>query len=164
MSEGGGYNPFLEAEKEKGRPSVIYDYCRKALEQGHEECIWICMKRGGKWIAQDIKLEESSFPIRVDELRKIFSWWKRYSFYSAVGVKEVMIRFMSYDSTKNKITVVVTDFNYDELQNGIVESIEHALESGFEPGTCGVDIRGESACEKVAGTFCLNTKDNGFEC
>lgn len=70
---------------------------------------------------------------------------------------------MSYDSTKNKITVVVTDFNYDELQNGIVESIEHALESGFEPGTCGVDIRGESACEKVAGTFCLNTKDNGFD-
>jgi hypothetical protein len=49
------------------------------------------MKRGGKWIAQDIKLEESSLPIRVNELRKIFSWWKQYSFYSAVGVKEVMV-------------------------------------------------------------------------
>lgn len=69
---------------------------------------------------------------------------------------------MSYDSTKNKITVVVTDFDYDRLQNDIAESIEHALESGFEPLTCGVDVRGESACEEVAGTFCVNTKDDAF--
>ena len=111
--EGGGYNPFLEAEEEEGRPSVVYDYCRKALEQGHKECIWICMKRGGKWIAQDIKLEESSFPIRVDELRKIFSWWKRYSFYSAVGVKEAMVNIVIqilYPPRFIRLTIWLTRF------------------------------------------------------
>jgi hypothetical protein len=52
------------------------------------------MKRNGKWTAQDIQLEKSSLPIRLDELRKIFSWWKQYSFYSAIGVKEIMVNLL----------------------------------------------------------------------
>ncbi|KAL4887787.1 hypothetical protein BDV59DRAFT_189941 [Aspergillus ambiguus] len=153
-----GYHHFRDAEKEEGRPSVLYDYCKNALDQGHENCIWICMKNGGKWIAQDIRLEESSLPIRLNELRKIFSWWKQYSFYSAIGVREIMIRFMSYDSAKNEIIVVVTDFNYNELRNSIEDSIDYIYESGFETDTCGVSIHGRSSCDEPNYSSCPNTR------
>ncbi len=81
------HSPDVEA----GRPSVIKDYCLEAINEGHTKCIWVCMKRGRKWIAKDIKLEAWDSPLGVYDLRKMCGWWKRHSLYSAVGVKEVMV-------------------------------------------------------------------------
>ena len=41
-------------EKAKGRLSIISGYCREAINQGHERCVWLCFKRNGKVIARDV--------------------------------------------------------------------------------------------------------------
>jgi hypothetical protein len=92
-------NPDLPAEPilrrsldfERCRPSVIKDYCLQAIKEGHTKCIWLCMRRGKKWIAKDVKDGVWDSPLGVHELRKMCGWWKRHSLYSAVGVKEVMV-------------------------------------------------------------------------
>jgi hypothetical protein len=53
------------------------------------ECIWVCFKRGQRWIAKDVQLSER--PLGVYELRKLSGWWKRHSLFSAVGVREVKV-------------------------------------------------------------------------
>lgn len=74
-----------------GKQSVVKHYCLQAIKEGHTKCIWLCMKRGRRWIAKDIKLEACDSPLGVGELRKMCGWWKRHSLYSVVGVKEVMV-------------------------------------------------------------------------
>lgn len=77
--------------EESGLPSVVADYCQQALKNGHEECIWLCMKRGGRFIAKDIPLNTDECTVGLEDIRKRSSWWKRHSLYSAVGVKEVLV-------------------------------------------------------------------------
>lgn len=77
--------------KERGRPSVIAEYCRQAIENGHEECICLCMKRGRRFIVKDILLKTDGHTIGLYDIRKRCSWWKRHSLYSAVGVKEILV-------------------------------------------------------------------------
>jgi hypothetical protein len=94
MTEGGPIelNQFPEVAEENGRKSELYDYCKEANDQGYTECIWVCFRRSHRWLARDLRLNASLDSIHLDELRKIFGWWKRHSFYSTVGVKEVMVR------------------------------------------------------------------------
>ncbi|KAJ6059706.1 uncharacterized protein N7446_000357 [Penicillium canescens] len=75
-----------------GRPSTIHDYCLKANREGRTKCIWICMKKGRRWIAKDISVEKTGYVLGIPELRKQCSWWKRHSLFSVVGVKEIMNR------------------------------------------------------------------------
>jgi hypothetical protein len=85
-------NPF-DLRHNEGKPSVIHDYCEGSIKAGSQRCVWICMKNGGKWIAKDIPIMEGeSQTIGVYKLRAIRGWWKRYSLYSATGVKEVKVR------------------------------------------------------------------------
>ncbi|KAL4786931.1 hypothetical protein BJX76DRAFT_64358 [Aspergillus varians] len=139
------FNPFLKAEEEDGRPSVLNEYCKKALDRDDVECFWVCFRRSHRWLAKDMKLDASSDSIRLDELRKIFGWWKRRSFYSTVGVKEVMIRFLSC-SAKDEIGVAVIDFDYAGIQRDLDKSINFHLEKDIEHLECGVNIKGEASC------------------
>jgi hypothetical protein len=75
---------------EHGKPSVIKSYCEQVGNHG-KECIWLCMQRGRKWIAKDIKLEIENQPLGIYELRKQCGWWKRHSMFSVVGVKEIKV-------------------------------------------------------------------------
>jgi hypothetical protein len=75
---------------EHGKPSVIKSYCEQIGNHG-KECIWLCMQRGRKWIAKDIKLEIENQPLGIYELRKQCGWWKRHSMFSVVGVKEIKV-------------------------------------------------------------------------
>lgn len=76
---------------EKGRPSIIHEYCLKADREGRNKCIWICMKKRNRWIAKDMCLEKEGLVLGMPELRMQCSWWRRHSLYSVVGVKEVMV-------------------------------------------------------------------------
>jgi hypothetical protein len=84
---------------ECGKPSVINSYCQQAIDRGHRECIWFCIKRGRRWIAKDIQLRIEDRPLGIYELRKQCGWWKRHSLFSAVGVKEIKVRHTSSLST-----------------------------------------------------------------
>jgi hypothetical protein len=77
--------------QQQGKPSVIKWYCEQAMDtRGKDsECIWVCFKRGERWIAKDVQLSER--PLGVYELRKLYGWWKRRSLFSAVGVREVKV-------------------------------------------------------------------------
>jgi hypothetical protein len=85
---------LLAHGQSKGRPSVIKWYCEQAMSaRGKDsECIWVCIKRGRNWIAKDILLSERP-SLGVYELRQLCGWWKRHSLFSAVGVREVKVRF-----------------------------------------------------------------------
>jgi hypothetical protein len=85
-----------------GRPSVIYDYCAAKPEDAR--CIWICMKKRGKWIAKDIPiLVDADETLGIYKLRQICGWWKRHSLYSATGVKEVMVRL---DRSSGRLDII----------------------------------------------------------
>ncbi|KAL4819761.1 hypothetical protein BDW67DRAFT_154087 [Aspergillus spinulosporus] len=159
MAENNTVNPFEQAFEKEGRRSVIYDYCQNLQKEGHEQCIWICLRRGGKWIARDIpvKEQEKGIQICVGELRKLSRWWKRHSFYSAVGVQEAMIRFMGYNPEKNEIHVVVTDFDYKGKQRELDEAISLLLKNDYVPFECGVNITGENDCANEQYVLCPNT-------
>ena len=76
----------------EGLPSIIQKHCLRALKEKHEECLWLCMKRRGRMVAKDIPVSaKDPNQITLFDLRKQCSWWKRYSLYSAKGVKEVMV-------------------------------------------------------------------------
>jgi hypothetical protein len=78
-------------DSKRGRPSVIHEYCLNAQNEEHTKCIWVCMKKGKKWIAKDIKIDKMDGVLGIPELRQQYSWWKRHSLYSVMGVKEVMV-------------------------------------------------------------------------
>lgn len=63
------------------------------MDRGYTECIWLCMQRGRKWIAKDIQLASAHRRLGIDDLRRQGGWWKRYSMFSAVGVKEIKVRY-----------------------------------------------------------------------
>jgi hypothetical protein len=66
---------------------------------------------------------------------------------------------MSYDSAKNEITVVVTDFDYNEVRDSIADSIKDIYQSGFETDTCGVYAHGRSSCDEPTYTSCPKIPD-----
>jgi hypothetical protein len=79
------------AKLPEGLPSIIQKYCLRALEQKHEECLWLCTTRRGRTFAKDMPTVKDGCQITLFDLRKQCSWWNRYSLYSAQGVKEVMV-------------------------------------------------------------------------
>lgn len=87
--------------QEQGKPSVIKWYCEQAMDtRGKEsECIWVCFKRGQRWIAKDVQLSER--PLGVYELRRLCGWWKRHSLFSAVGVQEVKVGLRTVQFLEN---------------------------------------------------------------
>jgi hypothetical protein len=78
-----------------GKPSVVHSYCRRAIDHGHKDCIWLGIQRGRKWIAKDVQLGSDDKPFGICELRKMSGWWKRHSMFSAIGVKEIKVRRIS---------------------------------------------------------------------
>lgn len=77
--------------KPKGKLSKIAEYCRRAINNGREECIWLCIHRNGRYIVRDIPLTTNGYAISLYDVRKRCNWWKRHSLYSAVGVREVEV-------------------------------------------------------------------------
>jgi hypothetical protein len=65
---------------------------------------------------------------------------------------------MIYDSAKNEIAVVVTDFDYNEVRESIADSIKDMYQSGFETDTCGVYAHGRSSCDEPTYTSCPNSR------
>lgn len=76
---------------QRGRESMIANYCRVAIRSGHEKCIWLCIKHGRKYSLVDIPLESNTQIIGLKDISQRYNWWKRFSLYSVVGVKEVMV-------------------------------------------------------------------------
>lgn len=74
----------------RGRESTIADYCRKAIDK-YDNCIWLCIRHGRRYSLVDIPLRQDEQELGLHAVRKRYSWWKRYSLYSAVAVKEVMV-------------------------------------------------------------------------
>jgi hypothetical protein len=77
----------------EGRPSIIKKHCLAAIQKGHTECLWLCMKRCGRTLAKDIPpASKYGCLITLVDIRKQCGWWKKYSLYSAKGIEEVMVR------------------------------------------------------------------------
>ena len=86
-----GDTVFLRAESH-GRDSIIHDYLKDAIQSDHEECLWICYPQGRRIIAKDIALPSDENSFQLHNLAKSYGWWKRWSLYSAVGVKDVEVK------------------------------------------------------------------------
>lgn len=76
-----------------GRKTIIAGYCERRLQKkGHENCVFLCLKRGRKHYAIDIPIERDKPNLGLDRLRRESGpWWKRWSLYSAIGVQEVNV-------------------------------------------------------------------------
>lgn len=59
---------------DEGEPSVIIDYCQKALDKRRAEYIWHCMRRGGGTNAKDFQLSNGDTPLGIYDLRKECGW------------------------------------------------------------------------------------------
>ncbi|OBT68723.1 hypothetical protein VE03_02098 [Pseudogymnoascus sp. 23342-1-I1] len=135
---------ITELEME-GKPSVIRAYCRRHVADcDDKEAIWFCMQRGLNWgVAKDVHSTSVSKKFGIDELRKYNGWWKRHSMFSAVGVKEVKMRFTSFDKALNEIQVVIMDFDYDSITRDLNHYIQREVEKGVHiDGDSAVDIMG----------------------
>ena len=91
--ETGVFNPFdLDNPKAyPGKPSAIQDYCRekrKNLEIGDQECLWVCIRRGGRDFAFGLPANDI---ITIDQLQKLYGRWTRYSLFRATTVKPVKV-------------------------------------------------------------------------
>lgn len=90
----GAMAPEIFTKQLEGRPSVILKHCLRAIQKDHTECLWLCMRHRGRILAKDIPLaSKDGCLITMYDLRKECGWWKRYSLYSAKGIKEVMVRW-----------------------------------------------------------------------
>lgn len=93
--------PVLELRG--GQGSVITDYCRKATQQGKRGCFWMCypdLTDRRRYAAKDVNVtrndaEELAVDFDFASLATCHGWWKRFSLYSAMGVKEVQVRPLS---------------------------------------------------------------------
>jgi hypothetical protein len=56
--------------KGEGKLTAIKDYCQQTIDQELNECIWLCMRRGGGTIAEDVQLSQHSAALGIDDLRK----------------------------------------------------------------------------------------------
>ncbi|KAF2176536.1 hypothetical protein K469DRAFT_400765 [Zopfia rhizophila CBS 207.26] len=146
----------------RGKDSVIAEYCRRAIKNGHTECIWLCMKRGRRCLVKDIQFKSNGHIVGLHDIRRRYSWWKSHSLYSAVGVKEVMVRFLDFDESKQEILAVSTGFDYTGITAGLDKAIEEIMELGIDdPSHCGVDVKGHHHSDKI---LCENTAYDEFDC
>jgi hypothetical protein len=84
-------NPFEEAfQGTEGKESMIAEYCRHPTRSKHD-CIWLCIKRGRKYRLVDVPIEPNQHVIGLPDIRRHCSWWRRYSLYSVIGVREIMV-------------------------------------------------------------------------
>lgn len=166
-------NPFLEGQSPRGRPTVISKHCRLAQEQGKEECLWLCVKRGRRFFAVDIPLRKFEGSWGFRELRNLDGWWKRYSLFLALGVKGVKvcdirirlprsylglslrykIRFLGDEKLTEKIEVVVTDFDLVRETAQLDLEAQRAWQEVDDGFACGVDSLGR---RHGSGSFCGN--------
>ncbi|KAI9816039.1 MAG: hypothetical protein M1827_002031 [Pycnora praestabilis] len=93
-------------------------------------------------IAQDIQLGTSHNLLGLPELRRCHGWWKRYSFFSSIGVKEIKIRFLDFEKSKNEIQVVATDFDHSSDIAHYNLTIEEAVKVEVDADKCGIDMMG----------------------
>ncbi|KFY68680.1 hypothetical protein V496_00893 [Pseudogymnoascus sp. VKM F-4515 (FW-2607)] len=138
----------------KGKPSVIEAYCRRhVIDREDKAAIWFCMQRGRKWVAKDVHPTSVSKRFGIDELRKYNGWWKRHSMFSAVGVKEVKMRFVSFDEALNVIQVVIMDFDYDGITKDLNECIQREVGKGV--GIIGVLVGSLGGTMSLMRSGCL---------
>jgi hypothetical protein len=78
-------------QERRGKESMIADYCRNAIKSNNETCIWLCIRQARRYSLVDVPLGQNEEKIGLQAIRKKYSWWKRYSLYSVVAVKEVMV-------------------------------------------------------------------------
>lgn len=84
--------PFTDHLKERReKDSIIAEFERREIRPGYEKCIWLCIKRGGRYSLVDVPFKTNGQITRLQDIRKQYGWWKRCSLYSAIGVKEVMV-------------------------------------------------------------------------
>lgn len=87
-------NPDLEAGK--GRKTIIADQCQqRLLEDQHERCVFLCVRRGRRYLAVDIPLidDDGGKLLGLERLRRESGgWWKKYSLYSAIAVQDVKVK------------------------------------------------------------------------
>jgi hypothetical protein len=84
--------PFTDhLEERKNGDFIVAEFDRRETRPGHEEFIWLCIKRGRRYSLVDIPFQTNGQITRLQDIRKQYNWWKRYSLYSAIGVKEVMV-------------------------------------------------------------------------
>lgn len=168
-------NSFEEALKgTKGKESMIAEYCRHSTRSKHA-CIWLCIKRGRKYRLVDVPIHQNQHVIGLGEIGKHYSWWRRYSLYSVVGVEEIMVsmsgkteklfqvtcvkaRVLNFDKKTQRISAAVIEFDVEENIARLEKAKEKALELGLEPGECGIDIEGQHHDERME---CANTTWDG---
>ena len=95
MESGAVLNPIWSVEG-AGKPSIIADLCQAAISEGRTQCIWISYQRNGRTLAKDIHVrdgivEGTQKTFHLCSFANHYGWWKRFSIYSAKGVKEVMV-------------------------------------------------------------------------
>jgi hypothetical protein len=84
-------SPFEEAlSGNQGKESMIAEYCRHPTRSQHA-CIWLCIKHGRKYRLVDVTINPNQDVIGLPDIRRHCGWWRRYSLYSVVGVREMMV-------------------------------------------------------------------------
>jgi hypothetical protein len=75
-----------------GKTSALIALCNNAIQAGCKECLWICYSSNGGYRIKDIQLVPEGPSLEISSLKSRYGWWKRFSFRSAVGVEEVLVR------------------------------------------------------------------------
>ncbi|KAL4994243.1 hypothetical protein BDV10DRAFT_189179 [Aspergillus recurvatus] len=65
---------------------------------------------------------------------------------------------MSYSESTKEIGIVVTDFDYDGLQQELRDAIEDVLDQDIERGTCCLDAKGHDECAVADYKSCPNVR------
>lgn len=99
-----------------GRRTLIAEYCQqRSQNEGHEECVFLCLKRGRTYLAQDIPVQPNDPALGLDRLRKESGRrWKRYSLYSVVAVQEVNVKNLRESSCYRLADIHITQDAIDE--------------------------------------------------
>jgi len=125
------------------------------------------------WIAKDIKFDTENPTLGIEQLRKQYGWLKRRSLFSAVGVKENLvrskfniagsetkqdtdclyqIRFLSFREASNDFEVVLIALDSSGSSRRIERELD-AMDAIVDLGECGVDVMGRSHGPEV---ICAN--------
>lgn len=85
---------FSSNREPLGQRSICADYFQARTQDYHSECIFRCIRRGGRFYATDIPVGENEAALGLDVLEKSSRpWWKQFSLYSAVTVQQVQVMF-----------------------------------------------------------------------
>ncbi|KAK2592005.1 hypothetical protein QQS21_010308 [Conoideocrella luteorostrata] len=152
---------FKSQNESPGKRSKIADYCRSRLEDHkHERCVFLCLKRGRRFYAIDIPIDEESLDLGLDRLRRASGpWWKRWSLYSAVGVQEINMRVIEVEresGPRPELRVCILREGYSKEIAQFEELINLYTDSS-ESCNCGED---EDDNNKYY--YCVNEKFDGW--